>query len=98
MLFIARFTDDANRLSVRQKCMSDHLQWLEQHRNAVLVAGSLRRETTGIPIGAFWIVESESKEKVEELLRTDPFWVQGLRQSVEVLHWVKAFPDRKAPV
>lgn len=98
MLFIVRFTDNPSQLSIRQQFMSDHLKWLEERSDAVLVAGSLRRESTAAPVGACWIVESESKDAVEEFLRTDPFWIHGLRQSVEVLHWMKAFPERRVPV
>jgi len=98
MLFIVRFTDDPSRLSIRQQFMSDHLKWLEAHDDEVLVAGSLREEPAANPVGACWVVECESKGAVEQLLKTDPFWVQGLRRSVEVLHWMKAFPGRKVPV
>jgi uncharacterized protein YciI len=41
-----------------------------------------------------WIVESESKEGVHQLMQTDPFWICGLRQSVEVLHWTKALDQQ----
>jgi uncharacterized protein YciI len=58
------------------------------------VAGSLRPDADGAPVGAMWIVEAERAEEVERLFATDPFWVQGLRQSYEILHWSRAFPDR----
>jgi uncharacterized protein YciI len=32
------------------------------------------------------------------LLKFDPFWRNGIRQTYEILHWNKAFPDRKVPV
>lgn len=98
MLFVVRFTDDPNRLSIRQQFMSDHLKWLEAHSDVVLVAGSLRKQLAENPVGACWVVESESKEQVEVLLKTDPFWLQGLRESFEVFHWMKAFPQRRVAV
>jgi uncharacterized protein YciI len=61
-----------------------HLQWLEQHRATVLVAGSLRPEPEAAPVGACWVVESDSKADVEALLRTTPFWIGGLRASLLV--------------
>ena len=48
------------------------------------------------PTGAFWVVEAESKVDVEKLFLADPFWTNGLRESVEILHWSKAFPDEQA--
>jgi hypothetical protein len=94
MLFVVRFTDDPSRLHVRNELLPAHLQWLEQHREAILVAGSLRHEPDSSPVGAFWVVEAPSKAAVEELFLTDPFWIHGLRKSVELLHWSKAFPER----
>jgi uncharacterized protein len=95
MLFIVRFTDKPDCLSVRQDHMQSHLEWLESNRHAVLRAGSLRVEPDAAPIGAHWIVEAANRDAVEQLLRSDPFWIQGLRQSVEILHWSTAFPERK---
>lgn len=98
MFFVVRFTDKPECLPIRKQFLPAHLQWLEQHQGAVLVAGSLRPEPEAAPVGAFWVVEAESKSAVEALLLTDPFWVHGLRQSVEVLHLSKAFPERRVPV
>ncbi len=95
MLFVVRFLDHPDRLFVRTAFMQAHLDWLQQHSEQVLVAGSLRADPTDKPGGACWIVRADSKQQVEDLLRTDPFWVRGLRQTVEVLFWSKAFPDRE---
>lgn len=97
-LFMVRFTDKPECLSIRQNFLPDHLAWLEQHRHTVLVAGSLRPELDASPVGACWAVQAQSKAEIEALLLTDPFWIHGLRQSVEILHWSKAFPERKHAV
>jgi uncharacterized protein YciI len=60
----------------------------------VLVAGSLRVEPGDAPIGGAWVVEAADKVAVDALMRTDPFWVHGLRASVEILHWSKALPEK----
>lgn len=64
----------------------------------MLVAGSLRHEPTAVPKGGLWVVEAGSKEAVFELMKTDPFYTCGLRQTIEVLHWNKALPGHKALV
>lgn len=97
MLFIVKFADHPDRLQVRKEFMQQHLDWLEQHMQ-VLVAGSLRTSPETNPIGACWIVCADDKQAVEKLLRTDPFWTNGLRISYEVFCWSKAFPDRETPV
>lgn len=98
MLFIVRFTDKAESLSLRQDLLPAHLRWLELHQNAVLVAGSLRKELAAAPVGACWIVEARIASDVEALFQSDPFWIGGLRAGYEILHWSKAFPDRQAQV
>jgi len=98
MLFVVRFTDNQQRLATRKQFLPAHLEWLEAHKKNVLVPGSLRPEPDAAPVGACWIVEAQDKKEVERLLQSDPFWVQGLRQSCEIMHWFKAFPDRQVPV
>ncbi len=96
MLFIVRFTDKPDTGSIRQAYLPAHLAWLDQHQAKVLVGGSLRAEPDGSPLGGLWIVEAPDKTTVQQLIDTDPFWTQGLRAEYEILHWNKAFPDRKA--
>ncbi len=98
MLFIVRFADRPGQLAIREQFLPAHLEWLDKHQAAVRVAGSLRSDADGAPVGAMWIVEAERASEVERLFETDPFWVQGLRQSYEILHWSKAFPDRRIQV
>lgn len=98
MLFILIFHDHQNKLAIRQQHMAAHLDWLSQHQQQIRVAGSLRIEPEQAPLGACWIVEAESKSAVSALIATDPFWQHGLRASVEILHWSKAFPDQYIPV
>lgn len=98
MLFavILRNKPGQGELGVRYR--EPHIQWLDEHKDAVRVAGSLRETVDATPVGGLWIVEAPSKEAVLALLATDPYFTCGLRQSHEVLHWRKAFPSRQVPV
>lgn len=98
MLFIVRFTDNPERLAIRKDFLPAHLEWLKKHEKIVRVAGSLRPEPDATPVGAAWVVEAKDKKDIEALLLSDPFWVHGLRQSVEILHWFKAFPETQVAV
>ena len=98
MLFIVRFLDHPDRLETRKKFLAEHFEWLDAHQSTVLVAGSARPDSETPPVGAYWIAEAASKEELESLLLTDPFWREGLRQSYEIFLWSKAFPDRKVLV
>ena len=98
MLFILRFTNKPERAADVLRYYPAHVEWLKEHESVILVPGALRSEPDAPPVGGLWIVRAETKAEVETLFRTDPFWVQGLRQSYEILYWSKAFPDKTVPV
>jgi uncharacterized protein YciI len=98
MLFIIRFTNKPELSELVGKYYPAHVEWLRERDSVILVAGALRTEPNTSPVGGLWIVRADSKAEVEALFQTDPFWVQGLRQSYEVLYWSKAFPDKIVPV
>jgi len=98
MLFVVRFSDKPDGLNLRKRLLPAHLDWLDKHQNSVLVAGSLREEPGASPVGACWIVEAANRVEVQSIFASDPFWIDGLRSGVEILHWSKAFPDRQIPV
>jgi uncharacterized protein YciI len=98
MLFIARFTDKPNMGELREKLFPAHLEWLDRNKDAVLVPGSIRPAVDEASVGGLWIIKGDSKAKVEELYKTDPFWANGLRQGAEVFYWKKAFEDRMVEI
>lgn len=94
MLFAVLFTDKPDHGALRAQYLDAHIRWVAQHRQSVLVAGSLRVEPGAVPKGGLWIVEAPSKADVLELMKSDPFYTCGLRQGVKVLHWSKALEDK----
>jgi uncharacterized protein len=94
MLFAVLFTDKPGHGELRAQHLEAHVRWVDQHKDVVRVAGSLRAEPGATPKGGLWIVEAPSKEAITTLMQTDPFYTAGLRQSVEILHWFKALPDK----
>ena len=98
MLFIIRFTDHQEKKSVREANLQSHISWLADRKDIILVAGSLRHEPDSNPVGALWIVEAATREEIDNLYKSDPFWINDLRKEVEILHWSKAFPDQQVLV
>ena len=96
MLFAVRFVDKPDMFAVRQAQLQAHIDWLDAQRGTVLVGGSLRHDPGENPVGGLWLVDAPDKATIERLMRTDPFWIHGLRASYEILHWSKAHPDRQA--
>jgi len=98
MLFIAQFEDKQGVAELRQKLLEEHFAFLDRQKDKVLVAGSVREIPSDKPLGGLWIIEAESEEAVRDIFKDDPFWVNGLRASVRINRWAKAFPDRKTLV
>ena len=94
MLFAVLFTDKPGHGALRAENLEAHVRWVAEHRDCVLVAGSLRVEPGAVPKGGLWIVEAPSKPAVLDLMKSDPFYTCGLRQDVEVLHWRKALDGK----
>lgn len=93
MLFAVRFHDNPSATHIRAAHFHAHIEWLRQRRGQILIAGSLRESDESSPVGGLWIVEAQDKSEVEALLKSDPFWVHGLRRGVEIHRWSTAFAE-----
>ena len=95
MLYAVRFFDKPDCQDIRAAHMDAHLTWLDDNSDVVLIGGSLRNAPGEPPVGGMWLVDATDRDAIEALLRTDPFWIHGLRAGYEIFFWRKAFPDRK---
>ena len=95
MLFVVRFTDKPDSLPIREQYLKAHISWLDERRDSILVAGSLRDDLNSDPVGAFWVVAAECKDQVHDIYKSDPFWTNGMREKAEVYHWSKAFDEKR---
>lgn len=98
MLFIVQFEDKPDVAELRQKLMASHIEFLDRKKNQVLIPGSLREVPSDRPLGGLWIIEADDEAGVKEVFKDDPFFVNGMRASVRINRWQKAFPDRKVLV
>ncbi|MGP4128714.1 YciI family protein [Pantoea tagorei] len=96
MLFVIRFTDRSAQLSVRERYFDAHIAWLQRKRDVIKIAGSLREKHSDHPVGALWVVEAATEDDAFSIFADDPFWVHGLRASVEIHSWSLAFSDMLA--
>jgi uncharacterized protein YciI len=95
MLFIVQFEDKPDVAEKRQELFASHKEFLDRSKDKVLVPGSLREVPSDKPLGGLWIVEADDEQGVRDIFKYDPFWTGGLRASVRINRWHKAFPDRK---
>lgn len=98
MLFAVRFHDQMDCAEVRLQHLQAHIDWLDEHKELVLIGGSLRKEPGENPVGGLWLVEAPDKNAVEVLIQSDPFSIHGLRERHEIFFWSRAFPERKVLV
>lgn len=94
MLFDVLFTDKPGHGDVRARHLQAHVEWLERNKDVLPVGGSLRHALGELPVGGLWVAQAESKAQLDDLIKSDPFFLAGLRQRYEILHWSKANAER----
>jgi len=93
MLYAVLFEDNASLgADVRRRHMAAHLSFLERNAARIRAAGPLSA-ASGDPAGGLWVVEADSPDAVDALVKADPFWPTGLRHSVRILRWSQVFAD-----
>lgn len=87
MRFVALFEDRPDGGAVRDANAEAHEAFLRRHKGTILLAGALREQQGGRPVGGLWLFEAESREAVDAIIAEDPFFTEGLRRSIRVLSW-----------
>jgi hypothetical protein len=92
-LFAVLFEDDRqDAAAIRKEYLERHFTFLEANAASIRTAGPLSREDDSFA-GGLWLVEAESSDDVDRLVKEDPFWSAGLRKSVQILAWNRVFTD-----
>ena len=95
MPYIILFEDAENiPADLRQRHLDAHLDFLEANSDRITAAGPLH-STEGTGAGGLWLVDTETPEDAEALIRVDPFWPTGLRKSWRILRWTQVYADGK---
>ncbi len=76
----------------RKRHMADHLAFLERNADLIEAAGPLK-DTEGQGRDGLWIVQGADVERIEQLIREDPFWSTGLRGGYAILPWTQVFAN-----
>ena len=98
MLFIVQFEDKPGMGELRDRLLKSHFAFLDSVSDRVLVPGSMREVPSDTPVGGLWIIEAKDEAEVRDIFKDDPFWTNGMRATVRINRWVKAFPDRKVQI
>lgn len=91
MKFIVLFEDAPGAdPDIRKTHMARHLSFLESRSDEIEAAGPLSGGTGTGPNG-LWIVDADTEEDLQRLIREDPFWPTGLRKSFMILKWNRVY-------
>lgn len=90
MRLIAYFEDKPGMMEHRAKFEPAHIEYLRQNQTEILIGGGLRPEPGGKFVGGLWVMEVDSRERAEEIIKNDPYYQPELRD-YKLLVWGKAF-------
>ena len=92
--WVVIFKDTPEMLDVRSdKARRDaHVAYVRAHPELV-IGGGLKPDMNADFCGALWVVETNGKTDIEELVRNDPFYVADYR-SYEIFTWGKILEDQ----
>ena len=86
MPYLCHCTDIEDSAAVRREHVEAHLRYVESILDRIAVAGPLRDEPGGEPVGSVLIYKTEDKDEALGLLHADPYYRAGLWSRVECRH------------
>jgi uncharacterized protein YciI len=88
MKFVLWGTYCDNALEKRTPFRDKHLAGLQRQKQSGVLVTLGPTETSS---HVFGIYEAESREQVEELIRADVYWRNGIWTAFEIHPWIQAF-------
>ena len=92
MHFVIHAMDKKDGLLTRAKFYRAHRVHLDAAGTqgvAVLTAGPLVAEDGETPVGSLFIVEAKDRAAVEAFTRSDPYYVNGVWETIEIHYYRK---------
>jgi len=87
MRFVLWGTYCANALKARTPYREEHLAGLRQQKvEGLLITIGPTEDSTHV----FGIYEAENRLQVEQLIKNDIYWLNGIWTSVEIYPWIQA--------
>lgn len=84
------FDDTPAMLEQRRRFGKEHLAYLEENSDRILIGGGLRPVPEAPFVGGLWIVEAASYDEVVSLVTNDPYFNPAHRR-FKIFAWGKAF-------
>ena len=88
MLFSFYCTDDpVNGLETRKSVRREHLAYLKELGDKMVLAGPFLSEDGATPIGSLIVVEVENEAEAKSIAENDPYNKAGVFSSVDIRRW-----------
>ena len=84
MLYLIYQEDRPDGLAVREATREAHLEYLERHKDIVVLAGGTLAEDGTTRTGSAFIINVPSREAAEKFSADEPFRKAGLFQVVKI--------------
>lgn len=87
MRFAAMFFDSLTPSELDPDLTRAHFEYLDRHRDRIVLAGGLRPPAGGGFCGTLWVIEAENPVEAERLVDDDPYCLAGLRPDRRLFFW-----------
>ena len=76
--------DAPGAANLRKLHLDGHLDYIERRHDRYLVAGPLRRGDAADLVGSLFVIIAETETEARDLLNGDPYFAQGVFESVSI--------------
>ena len=86
--------DRPDSQSLRDAHRGDHQKFLAEHSKKIVFGGPLKHTPEGASTGALIVVDCATRKEAETFIGADPFFRNGVYESVAVRAFKQVFPQK----
>lgn len=95
MPYVIETWDKVNHSTLRTQLREEHLNYLNQRLELLLVCGA-KLDDEGCDLGGgIYIINVDTRKAAQKFIEQDPFYIGGLFQKIKIDRWRKAYFDGK---
>ena len=86
--------DRPDSAALRDRHRAAHVKFLSENTQKIVFGGALKNTPEGQSTGALIVVECATREEAQALIGADPFYRNGVYESVAVRAFKQVFPQK----
>ncbi|MBE0462871.1 YciI family protein [Halomonas colorata] len=95
MPFMIETFDKPGHQELRLEIRDEHLAYLDAHSVLLLACGAKLSDDSSTASGGLYLVDVETREEAQALIRQDPFYIAGLFEDIKIVRWRKAYLNKQ---